>query len=497
MKAVVFAAALALASSALAATPAQWRGRSIYQVLTDRFARADGSTTATCNTGDRVYCGGTYQGIIKQLDYIQGMGFSAVWISPVTYNLPQTTVYGQAYHGYWQQDLHRLNPNFGTPADLKALSSALHARGMYLMVDIVVNHFGWDGSSSSVNYSSLSPFNDQKYYHTFCNVDYSNQDSIEDCWLGDSNVELPDLKTGDTTVAKMYNNWINSLVSSYNIDGLRIDTAKHVDKAFWAGFEAAAGVFMTGEVFSGDPTYVCPYQTYLDSVLNYPLYYAATNAFQSTSGNMPALANMISTMKSTCKDTTLLGSFTENHDVARFGQLNGDLSAAQNVLALTLLADGIPIVYAGQEQHYQSFGGSGDPYNREATWYSSYSTTAPLYTLTTKLNALRDWAVRADAGYVTYRNSAIYSDTTTVAMRKGNAGKQVVTVLSNKGSAGASYAQTIGNTGFAANAQVVEVLTCETVTADGSGAVTVPMASGLPRVYYPKVALAGSKICGL
>lgn len=55
---------------------AGWRSQSIYQVLTDRFARTDGSTTAACNLAE--YCGGTWQGIISQLDYIQDMGFTAV-----------------------------------------------------------------------------------------------------------------------------------------------------------------------------------------------------------------------------------------------------------------------------------------------------------------------------------------------------------------------------------------------------------------------------------
>jgi alpha-amylase len=63
-------------SSAL--TAAQWKQQSIYQVLTDRFARTDGSTTASCNINN--YCGGTWQGIINKLDYIQGMGFTAVCI---------------------------------------------------------------------------------------------------------------------------------------------------------------------------------------------------------------------------------------------------------------------------------------------------------------------------------------------------------------------------------------------------------------------------------
>ena len=79
---------------------------------------------------DREYCGGTYQGVIKQLDYIQGMGFDAIWISPVTYQLPEKTRWGYAWHGYWQQDLYRLNEHFGTVEDLKALSKALHDRDM-------------------------------------------------------------------------------------------------------------------------------------------------------------------------------------------------------------------------------------------------------------------------------------------------------------------------------------------------------------------------------
>jgi alpha-amylase len=66
-----------LASSVSALSPAGWRSQSIYQVLTDRFARTDGSTTATCNTGDQIYCGGSWQGIINHLDYVRGFPFQS------------------------------------------------------------------------------------------------------------------------------------------------------------------------------------------------------------------------------------------------------------------------------------------------------------------------------------------------------------------------------------------------------------------------------------
>lgn len=76
--AFTLSALAAVTGFASALSPAEWRSQSIYQVLTDRFARTDGSTTAACNTQDGVYCGGTWQGIINKLDYIQNMGFTAV-----------------------------------------------------------------------------------------------------------------------------------------------------------------------------------------------------------------------------------------------------------------------------------------------------------------------------------------------------------------------------------------------------------------------------------
>jgi len=123
----VFAAAVATHAVA-ALSPAQWRSQSIYQVMTDRFARSDNSTTASCNLN--LYCGGTWRGLINHLPYIQNMGFTAVWISPVVEGVQQNTSDGSDYHGYWAQKIYEVNTNFGSAADLVALSEALHARGM-------------------------------------------------------------------------------------------------------------------------------------------------------------------------------------------------------------------------------------------------------------------------------------------------------------------------------------------------------------------------------
>lgn len=73
-----FAFSLSAVGRVQALTPAQWRAQSVYQVLTDRFARTDTSTTARCYTEEQTYCGGSWRGIVEKLDYIQGMGFTAV-----------------------------------------------------------------------------------------------------------------------------------------------------------------------------------------------------------------------------------------------------------------------------------------------------------------------------------------------------------------------------------------------------------------------------------
>ncbi|CZR53768.1 related to alpha-amylase A precursor [Phialocephala subalpina] len=489
------AALVALASSTVSAlSPAQWRSQSIYQVLTDRFARTDGSTTATCNTGDGIYCGGTFQGIINHLDYIQGMGFTAIWISPIVTNLVGNSADGEGYHGYWAQDIYTINSNFGTSSDLVALSAALHARGMYLMVDVVTNHMGYLGCGTCVDYSVFNPFNSQSYYHSFCLIDYNNATSIQVCWEGDNTVSLPDLRTEDSDVLSVWESWITNLVSEYSIDGLRVDSAQQVDQAFFPPFQSAAGVHILGEVFNGDPAYVCPYQNYMSGVLNYPQYFWVTQAFQSTSGSISNLVNGINTMKSDCSDTTLLGAFLENHDNARFPSLTSDVSLAKNAIAFTILSDGSPIIYEGQEQHYS---GSGTPYNREAIWLSGYSTTSTFYTWIASLNQIRNQAIYLDASYTTYKAYPIYSDSSTIAMRKGDTNYQIIGVFSNLGSSGSSYTLTLtsAETGFTASQALVEVMSCTAYTTDSSGNLAVAMASGLPRVFYPKAGLVGSGIC--
>jgi alpha-amylase len=184
----------------------------------------------------------------------------------------------------------------------------------------------------------------------------------------------------------------------------------------------------------------------------------------------------------------------ENHDNPRFPSYTSDISLAKNAIAFTMLSDGIPIIYEGQEQHLN---GGGVPNNREAIWLSGYDTSAELYAHITLLNQIRSEAIKQSTTYVTYQADATYSDDSTIVTRKGDAGYQIIGVFSNLGANGNSYTLTLSSadTGFMDNEQVIEVLSCTAYTTDSNGNLNVIMASGLPRIFYPRINLGGSGVC--
>lgn len=272
-----------------------------------------------------------------------------------------------------------------------------------------------------------------------------------------------------------YNSWIRSLNSVFAIDGLRIDTVKHVEKPFWPGFRSAAGIYSLGEVFNGDVYYTCSYQEQLDGLLNYPLYYPMIAAFQDTKANMTLLSLAMTAIQKACRDPTLLGTFSENHDNPRFLSHVSDMHLNMNVIAFTLLAGGIPIIYQGQEQ---GFSGGKDPSNREALWTSSYSTQTTLYTFIASINQLRNHDVYAYPHYLTTPASIIYCDDHNIALRKG----LIVSLFSNMGSKARAYNLTLTDHGFQENQAVVEILTCRISTVAVGGGLQVSVQQGMPQV---------------
>jgi alpha-amylase len=210
-----------------------------------------------------------------------------------------------------------MNSYFGSIEDLKELSAELHRRGMYLMLDVIANHLAmprWDRFDPTDG--SFGVFNELDDFHEilWCR-NYDDQEELEKCWLGETGeVALPDLNTyvrsclfrlimakpsvtlrESPKVEAELLKIVRWLVEEFSVDGLRIDTVKHVRKDFWLKYEEASGVFCTGEVLHGgktlkdaslnlclliiplswsDPSYTLPYQgEALTSVLNYPLFF--------------------------------------------------------------------------------------------------------------------------------------------------------------------------------------------------------------------------------
>jgi alpha-amylase len=165
------------------------------------------------------------------------MGFDAIWISPIVDNRDG------GYHGYWARNMNKLNDHFGTEQDFVDFVSACHAKGIYVMVDVVANHMG----NLDTNFKVNTPFNDSAHYHDFCEIsdqDFAthNQDRIENCRLA----KLADLKQENDYVRTTLLSWIKNLITKYHIDGIRIDTVPEVPKWFWAQFAQSSGVYTVG-----------------------------------------------------------------------------------------------------------------------------------------------------------------------------------------------------------------------------------------------------------
>ncbi|GKT86254.1 alpha-amylase 1 [Colletotrichum tofieldiae] len=221
---------------------------------------------------------------------------------------------------------------------------------------------------------------------------------------------------------------------------------------------------------------------------NYIEYYPLNTVFFN--GDMNELADWRSQARDGCTDIFALGSFVENHDMPRFAVYDEDIALAKNAMAYILLTDGIPTVYQGQEQH---FNGNSTPFNREPLWQSKYDTSAPIYTLTSTLLKTRNQLQSMNKDFATTASQQLFVENTHLCLRKGPDGAQVVFCITNKSSKGDTYQLSVG--GFNPGDEVVEVLSCSTSTADGTGNVTLYMSKGEPKAVVPLAALDGTQIC--
>ncbi|MDN3020688.1 pullulanase-type alpha-1,6-glucosidase [Streptomyces sp. S.PB5] len=367
-----------------------------YFVLPDRFANGDTGNDKGGLTGTRLttgydptdkgfYQGGDLKGLTKKLDYIKGLGTTAIWMAPIFKNQPVQGTGANAsagYHGYWITDFTQVDPHFGTNKDLETLISKAHAKGMKVFFDVITNHTAdvVDYEEKSYDYLSKGafpyltedgePFDDSDYADgerdfpdvdadSFARTPKATRNNKVPSWLndptmyhnrGDSTFAGESAEQGDFSglddlwterpevvhgMEKIYEKWVRD----FDIDGFRIDTVKHVDLEFWTQWATALDAyaaeqgrddfFMFGEVYSADTSITSPYVTRgrLDATLDFPFQEAARQ-YASQGGSARTLAKVFgddykyTTDKANAyEQVTFLG----NHDMGRIGYfLNQD-----------------------------------------------------------------------------------------------------------------------------------------------------------------------------
>jgi len=300
----------------------------VYFVLPDRFANGDAANDRGGIDGTSLehgydpthkgfYHGGDLAGLTAKLDYLEGLGVTAIWFAPIFENKPVQGPQGQesaGYHGYWVTDFTSIDPHFGTNEEFKAFVDAAHDRGMKVYMDIITNHtadviqyregyeyrsladypysrrggpkgepinegFLGDDVQTEENFARLTspdfaniPFvpeaeqdvkvpawlNDPIYYHNRGSTTFSGENSRYGDFAGldDLYTEHPRVRVG---MIEIYASWI----TRFGIDGFRIDTAKHVNPEFWQVFvpamletaeaEGIPNFLIFGEVYSASP----------------------------------------------------------------------------------------------------------------------------------------------------------------------------------------------------------------------------------------------------
>ena len=346
-------------------TKEEWKSRSIYQIITDRFATND-TTITKCNDLTK-YCGGNFQGIIQQLDYIKGMGFDAIWISPPFKNKEDR------YHGYHNIDIYTVNEHFGSADDLKLLIEECHKKDIWVILDAVPNHMADDE-----DVSNYQPFDSPQYYHNL--KDEKCSDPVEQYYIENCDPwGLKDLKQEDSFVSNELRRWLKYTINEYGFDGVRYADVANVPKWFWGNFtNAAEKTYTLGIVSSNNDTYISDYQNYMDGVGEYTLYHVMHECF--CSGSMKVLDKYIQNNHTKYLSPQYNGIWFSNHDNERFlydcKAENNKEDKLLNGIIFTLFFEGIPIFYYGDEQYCKEEG-EGDKKREVLFW--KYNTTTKIY----------------------------------------------------------------------------------------------------------------------
>lgn len=342
-----------------------WDEAVIYFTVTDRFFDGDAGNNDAYGVGDyntgkkggSSYHGGDFAGLNQKLDYLKDLGVNTIWITPIVENITKdqhdnetdTATYG--YHGYWASDFTKLNKHLGTEEQFKALLEAAHSKGMKIMVDVVLNHAGYETEGY---FNNILRDADGKPISMI--RDDSNTIGGDDKY--DSLSDLPDFVTENKAVTDQLVAWQTGWMSNYSIDYYRVDTVKHVETTTWAAFKnsltkvnpdfkmigeysGAGYANNAGELGTGT----------MDALLDFDF-----NDFAQkfVTGNISSVENSLQKRNSAINNTATMGSFLSSHDEDTLqyklvNESNISEEEAYNLMkvaaTLQITAKGQPVIY--------------------------------------------------------------------------------------------------------------------------------------------------------
>lgn len=351
----------------------------LYLIMPDRFANGDPSNDVIkgmrCTTVDRnnpdARHGGDIKGIEKNLDYINDLGVTGIWINPIQEN---DMTHG-SYHGYGITDYYKVDRRFGTNEEFISLVDKSHAKGLKIVMDMIFNHCGSEHYFFTDKPTSDWFNNQEKYiqtsYKTSPQFDaYTSgydKDLAVDGWFVES---MPDLNQRNPHVAKYLIQ--NSIwwIEHTGIDGIRQDTHPYADFDMMARWckevtDEYPDFNIVGETWLGnnvgvsywqkDSKLAFPKNSNLRSVMDFPLYDITVSAFdQETTDWGQGFARIHDYLGQDIvyADPMNLLIFLDNHDTQRFNKTEVEASnfnRYKQALSFLLTTRGIPELYYGTE----------------------------------------------------------------------------------------------------------------------------------------------------
>lgn len=339
-----------------------WQQQIVYQIMPDRYIRANSKQGADIDLENpSAWHSGDLAGVQQGLPQLKTLGFTALWLTPLYLN---TSLPAQAgYHGYWPQDFRQIDPHFGNWSSWDALRQQSQTLGIRLILDQVINHFG---------YQANAVLEHPEWFH-----------SAQDCALANPSLALsrcalfglPDLNQNNPEVANMLlaNNqfWREKGVNTF-----RYDAVRHVEPAFLQKLLAdnqKHQTFSLAEVLSYRPEDIASYQKMgFDSLFDFPLQDAIASAIMGVQSQIGRPSNLQAVRQVLAEDHLYpkpnnLAIFLDNHDLPRLVSRNPLIPRAQQLkrmqyaIRALMSLRGVPVLYYGTEI---GLAGGADPDNR-------------------------------------------------------------------------------------------------------------------------------------